>query len=356
MTAGLALKEIFGDADRRFLFGARADVLAFGGATALSLLLLGAGALTGTLHAEVSPWLWLALVVGIDAAHVWSTLFRVYLDPVEVRRRLLLYVGTPLAVYLGGVVLYGFSPHAFWRAVAYLAVWHFMRQQVGWLRLYHRRDPQLGSAEKRIEEALLWALMLHPILHWHAHLPRRFVWMLEGDFVAGVPPLVANVFGALTALLALLWLATQVRARVRHREIPWGRVLLLATTACAWYVGIVVFDSDYAFTVTNIPLHGIPYALLTFRYGTTRAAQTKSGPLALVLRGGVPAFLLVCWAIAALEELGWDRVVWHDHPAFFGRGSVLDDDLVALLAPLLAVPQLTHYVLDGFVWRRAGNE
>jgi len=24
--------------------------------------------------------------------------------------------------------------------------------------------------------------------------------------------------------------------------------------------------------------------------------------------------------------------------------------------PLLALPQLTHYVLDGFVWRRAGND
>jgi len=26
-----------------------------------------------------------------------------------------------------------------------------------------------------------------------------------------------------------------------------------------------------------------------------------------------------------------------------------------LLVPLLAVPQLTHYVLDGFVWRAAAN-
>ena len=26
------------------------------------------------------------------------------------------------------------------------------------------------------------------------------------------------------------------------------------------------------------------------------------------------------------------------------------------LVPLLAVPQLTHYVLDGFIWRRRGNE
>jgi hypothetical protein len=26
------------------------------------------------------------------------------------------------------------------------------------------------------------------------------------------------------------------------------------------------------------------------------------------------------------------------------------------LVPLLAVPQLTHYILDGFIWKRKNNE
>ena len=29
--------------------------------------------------------------------------------------------------------------------------------------------------------------------------------------------------------------------------------------------------------------------------------------------------------------------------------------LKILLVPLLALPQLTHYVLDGFIWRRKSN-
>ena len=138
--------------------------------------------------------------------------------------------------------------------------------------------------------------------------------------------------------------------------MPWGRMLLLLTSAAAWYVGIVVFDSDYAFAVTNIPLHGVPYALLTYRYAQARVAHGTARPTALLLRGGGPAFMLILWCLAAIEELGWDRVVWHDHPTFFGAGAAFDDELVALVVPLLALPQLTHYVLDGFVWRRAGND
>ena len=29
--------------------------------------------------------------------------------------------------------------------------------------------------------------------------------------------------------------------------------------------------------------------------------------------------------------------------------------IALLVVPLLAVPQLTHYVLDGFLWRRRAN-
>lgn len=356
MSAGAALRVLFSDGDRRYLFGARADLLAFGGAALFSALLLGVGAATGAIDAELSPWMWLLLVVGIDAAHVWSTLFRVYLDPAEVRRRALLYVGTPVAVYVFGVLLMGFSALAFWRVVAYLAVWHFMRQQIGWLRLYHRRESSVGTFERRLDGVLLWLVMLHPVVYWHAHLPRRFAWMLEGDFIAGLSPHVASLLGATTAVVTIAWTGIHLRSAIRGRAVPWGRVLLLITTAAAWYVGIVVFDSDYAFAVTNIPLHGVPYALLTYRYARARVAQGTARPMGLLLRGGAPAFVLILWCLAAVEELGWDRVVWHDHLMFFGAGGVFDDELVALGVPFLALPQLTHYVLDGFVWRRAGNE
>lgn len=356
MSVAGAVQGAFSRDDPRFLFGARADLLAFGGAALFSCSLLGVGMATGTMDSELSPWLWLLFIVGIDVAHVWSTIFRVYLDPVEVRRRLALYVGTPIGLYALGCVLYGFSAAVFWRVVAYAAVWHFMRQQIGWVRLYHRRDEHIGAFERRLDEALLWLVMLHPIAYWHAHLPRRFAWMVAGDFVGGLSPRVADTIGLVTVGVAALWLALQARGAARGRALPWGRSLLVGTTAAAWYLGIVVFDSDFAFTVTNIPLHGVPYALLTFRYGKARVSQTSPRPLTLLLRGGVPAFLLVLWGLALLEELGWDRLVWHDHPMLFGTSGVLGDEAVALVAPLLAIPQLTHYVLDGFVWRRAGND
>ncbi|HWP42542.1 MAG TPA: hypothetical protein VNO14_04855, partial [Blastocatellia bacterium] len=65
-------------------------------------------------------------------------------------------------------------------------------------------------------------------------------------------------------------------------------------------------------------------------------------------------FLFVLWALAYIEELFWDRTLWHERDYLFG--SPLDvASFKVLIVPLLALPQLTHYVLDGFIWRRKSN-
>jgi len=65
-------------------------------------------------------------------------------------------------------------------------------------------------------------------------------------------------------------------------------------------------------------------------------------------------FCASLWAIAHLEELVWDRALWRDRTWLFGSG-VNVGRAAMLLTSLLAVPQLTHYVLDGFLWRRRAN-
>ena len=60
------------------------------------------------------------------------------------------------------------------------------------------------------------------------------------------------------------------------------------------------------------------------------------------------------WVLAFAEELLWDRGVWHERSWLFGTAWDIGQWKVALV-PLLALPQLTHYILDGFIWRRRSN-
>lgn len=67
-------------------------------------------------------------------------------------------------------------------------------------------------------------------------------------------------------------------------------------------------------------------------------------------------FLGVLGLLAYAEEGLWDGLVWREHASAFGwfqqLPAVENHVWLTLLVPLLALPQATHYVLDGFIWRR----
>ena len=343
-----------------WLFSRRADLLLFGGPAAASLLLLAWGARSGLLGGDLPVALWLSLVVGVDVAHVWSTGWRVYADIEELRRRPALTLGLPAAAYAAGVILFTAGDLVFWRVLAYLATFHFVRQQYGWVALYRRKSGENGEPgaawERRLDTAVVYGATLAPLVFWHARLPRRFHWLIAGDYAAGLPawlgPAALAAFGAIAAL----WLAKEVRRLATGRPVSWGKVLVVLTTALVWHLGIVVFDSDYAFAVTNVLVHGVPYFGLVFRSvrssAAARAAAGRKPVLADLGARHAALFLAPLLLLALLEEWGWDRLVWHENGALF-PGAAIDPGplLLCLLVPLLALPQATHYLLDAWIWK-----
>lgn len=322
-----------------------------------ALLALGLVPLGGWLSPSgaVPVWMWLFFVVFIDVAHVWSTIFRTYLDPAELRRRPLLYSSVPILCFAGAFGLALHSALSFWIGLAYLAVYHFIRQQYGWIALLNRRDPGCSRWERRVDSFSIYAATVFPILWWHAHLPRGFEWFKSGDFFTQLVPLwLVNVLwpfyiGGLLAFFV-------VQALRYRREGCWrvSKIIVLSTTAACWGIGIIALNTDWAFTVTNVIIHGVPYIGIIWLYGLRRRADYPRGSLLswVFSKAWWGPFLWSLALIAYLEEYAWDRGLWDDHPGIFpGPMWGLRPLFAAALMGLLAVPQLTHYVLDGFIWR-----
>jgi len=333
--------------DPRWLFGARTDLAVFGGSALVSLVLLALGRPLGILNGDAPPWLWLLGVVLVDVAHVWTTTLRVYLDTPELRRRPALYFGVPIACYVIGLFAHAVSSRVFWTVLAYTAVFHFVRQQWGWVALFQRRNPQTSRFDRALDAIAVYSATLYPLLYWHAHLPRRFHWLIEGDFLF-IPLLSPSIIAALTPLyfgLLALYCARQAQLALRRKLVPGKALIILSTFAC-WYLGIVALNSDYGFTVTNVLIHGVPYFALTYRYARARTAQPAPPRLlARALALGALGVVVLFGLVALGEELLWQRWVWSE--------QALPPLALVFIVPLLALPQATHYVLDGLVWRRA---
>lgn len=321
--------------------------MTFGGSALLALAMLCVGAWFGWLHQDTPGWAWIVAILLIDVAHVYATGFRVYFDRSELKRRPWLYGLTPVLAFAISWALYSESVPLFWSILAYLAVFHFVRQQYGWVALYRNRAGETGRWGRWLDTAAIYMATLYPLVYWHCHLPREFWWFRANDFAAfetdwskGAAPIYWGVLSAYA--LKSLYLAIRV-----GRWNP-GKDLVVATTALCWYVGIVTFNSDFAFTVTNVIIHGVPYMVLVYWY--QRPADSQASPeSSFPIRIG--RFVGLIWLLAYAEELIWDRGVWHERSWLFGDGWQWQSSDFWLV-PLLAVPQITHYVLDGFIWKR----
>ena len=338
-----------------WLWSARRDLCVFAGSALLALSIVALGHASGFAGGALPDWAFLVLVLGVDVAHVYGTLFRTYLDGAELRARRLRYALTPLASYALGVAAYSLAPWLFWRVLAYLALFHFVRQELGWLRL-QRAKSHAARFDARLDELALYVGALYPVLVWHAELhSRQFSWFVSGDFVA-----LPARFAAVLPLARALWLTVlglfagrQLWLLVYHRlvrPLPW---LIVGKTAIIWYVGIVYCNSDFDFTLTNVLAHGIPYLALTWGYARERERDAPRALGARVVGLGFWAFFGLLLILAAGEEWGWDHWLFHDREWLFGPGPELGGSALSWLVPMLAVPQVTHYLLDAKLWRSA---
>jgi hypothetical protein len=353
--------------DGYWLFSAPLDLAAFLGSALIALAALAYGAWAGLINGDTPDWAWVPGVLLIDVAHVWATAFRVYFVPKELFRRPWLYTLVPLTGYVLGVALYSEGDWVFWRVLAYLAVFHFVRQQYGWVMLYRARRGETDRLGRWLDSAAIYMATIYPLIYWHAHLPRGFWWFKTWDFKPLPAPISQFVVqtAAVVYWAALAVYAFRAIAAWRGGRANPGKDIVVATTALCWYLGIVALNSDYAFTVTNVIIHGVPYMVLVYWYAvTTRVSGTglaggasppaTSQPTRASRLRFLIIFLATIWLLAYAEELLWDRGIWHERSQIFGRGWDFGSARMWIV-PLLALPQWTHYVLDGFIWKRKSN-
>lgn len=335
-----------------WLFSREVDLSVFLGSAVVSLLLLAVGWQFGILNDESPDWTWISAVLLIDVAHVWSTSFRVYFDAEEFKRRIWLYGLVPIAGYAVGVALYSEGELVFWKALALLAVFHFVRQQYGWVALYRRKLGETSNLTWWIDALTIYLATVYPLAFWMTRLPRNFEWFVKNDFFV-LPEIVASVLFPVYVLALVIYFGKSVYLYFKDGFLNIGKDIVVATTAICWYVGIVFFNSDYAFTVTNVIIHGVPYFALIYFYAKSR--RETASRFYQTLSANWFVFLATLWALAYVEELFWNRGVWHEKNWLFGADWNWGN-LKVYLVPLLAIPQLTHYVLDGFIWRRKSNK
>lgn len=305
-----------------------------------------------------NEWVWFALVLCVDVGHVYSTIYRTYFDKEIISRNKTFFYLSPLLIYIVGVVMHSISPLLFWRAMAYLAVFHFVRQQYGFMRLYTRNEEK--GISTRIDALMIYASTLYPLLYWHFSGKQLFNWFVEGDFVYFNSPAIIPFFTVIYLAIVVIYIGKELRMFYLAKNLNVPKNMLIAGTALSWYFGIVYFKGDLTFTLLNVVSHGIPYYALVWAHGrkkSSAAAPQSFQWLRKVFQPrNVVIYIGILLLLAYAEEMIWDGFIWKEHFSIFPTSASLPDItgdkmLMSLCIPLFALPQLLHYFIDGFIWK-----
>ena len=341
----------------QWLFGKRSDLLVLF-APVWVCWLIAFALPDNLLVANVPLWVWITIVIGIDVSHVWSSIHRTYLDKEEFRNHRNLFIAAPIVSFVVSFGLAFISIDLFWRCLAYVAVYHFVKQQFGFMRIYKAKAQDFRK--KRISDNfIIYLSMFYPILYWHLHPDLEFAWFVSGDFIQ-IPSGIDRVLfkqignGIFFGLLAF-WLIEEILfTQKENKSMPIGKIFWVLTTAGNWFLGIVYFNSDLVFTITNVVAHGVPYLALVVFYQTKKNAIRKKASFSYLKTGTVIVFSVLI--LAMFEEYLWDLMVYRENEAFFGSIIAYPEEVPSVILQLiaigvLAVPQVTHYILDGFIWK-----
>lgn len=314
---------------------------------------------------ELPLWAWVIFILGVDVGHVWSTLFRTYLDKEEFTAHKKRLIFVPIILLVLSIAILYISVPLFWRIMAYIAVFHFIKQQYGFAALYRYKA---GERRKQLisDKLVVYVATLYPVVFWHFNSQSSFNWFVQNDFFS-LHSLVSNqamlqlVFQVLNwcywAFIAV-WLFGEIKAYRQGKNVTLGKVLWILTTALNWWFGIVYFNSDVIFSISNVVAHGIPYLALIYYYRIRKdeLKTERKSPLHRRLKWSA-ILLSTVGIIALIEEYFWDMLVYREHGLFFEVIFPYEFNQLSTSGPLilaialLALPQQVHYVVDGFIWK-----
>lgn len=305
------------------------------------------------LFGEFPLALWVIFVLGIDVSHVWSSLFRTYFNKEDWKNHRNFLIISPLVLSTCAFVLAYLSIEWFWRVLAYVAVFHFIKQQYGFLALYRVKTKSARFRNvKLLDKLVIYGATVIPVILWHFNPDTKLAWFVIGDFFdLDIDYQLYNWMKYILSSLYLVYLIFWIIVNHRYGTLKIGPVLWVLFTVLNWFGAIVFINSDLIFTTTNVLAHGLPYFVLMAFY-KSKTDKKYSG------RSFLKWFIAILFTVlllALLEEYFWDTLLFKERPEIFGAdfGFNYENNRVlrAFFFAILVLPQLWHYFVDGVIWK-----
>lgn len=317
---------------------------------------------------------WFVWVIVLDTPHFFATYSRTYLDRQArdefrplLRRSLLIFALPPAAILLSGM-LYQSGVENFkapWALlVAFVGLWayiHITRQHYGFLRLYNRKNNEIGTKEATLDAWVLYGFLAFAFVGVLTYFERT-------QRILGLTPAVGEVLYAVGLFGAVFFITLffiyQIGKLLRGEPVNLPKVIFISTVMLLHFVvsfcGVLPADVTLSLTATITIYHDIQYFIFVRhqgkkRYGSTSESRRDFGiagvlskNFALFMAAGIFLMSVPIWAFGCL--IG--RVPVCEIGPRWGEATFMGDTTWILFFALFTMgAQMHHYVLDMYIWR-----
>lgn len=306
-------------------------------------------------------WLFLFIIV-FDVAHVWWTLYRVYFDKWEFYRHKKLYSYSPIIAFLLAfcLFLYDTSWTFLFFIIWFLAVFHFIKQQVWFVLVYWNKEENKANLDKKVDSLVWWSVTLFPIIYWFVNIDtRNYIWFYQWEFIK-LPNFLFPLLWFVFIIIILFYIFYEIFRIYTWKKVNLLKYFYIFITFYIWFNGIVWNNSLVIFAFWNVLLHWLNYFWISYLSTKNKIERWKYETYKFiknVLEFWFVGFLWLLLFISVIEEYLWDQFFRNEHldfwwSYFYNYSLNMNSIFLAIIIWLLSVPQLTHYYLDRYVWRK----
>ncbi len=293
---------------------------------------------------ESSQWLFqLPLIyIGlqmIDSGHIWPSFLIAYSsERAKIILRLLPVI--VLVIYL--LIGFYFDKFGIYRLHAYLAAFHFIRQQYGILKLSSNLNPSRSSWINKTEFYSIYAITISSLI---GRMSNEGVWMRDADLIQ-IPELYFHPAMTIFFFTVLLYSSLVLYSYFKYQEFFLSRFLIYTSAIFAW--GVIGFTKLPI--IALFPLfHDLPYLGLIYRYPNPWLKRVKTYLSKIRFSTVNSSFLVlvvITIFIGSIVEFSLYRYL------DLHVDEDLSNSLKVLLCSIAFLPTTTHYLIDGFIWRK----
>lgn len=270
----------------------------------------------------------------LDSGHVYTTIWRTYLNPRE-RRRTRAYVFVPLLLFVGFFIWAALAIPYLGAFVVYATIFHNIRQLFGISKWYQK----LNGVQRPTSDFFLYALSFAAVITGHFIPYGRWggVYTERDAFLYPSSKLHATGCLVFFGLLAA-WTIYEVWLWRRQGQVEWNRALSVGNAAFL-YGFTFLFPKNMAQVLFPLVVsHGVAYIAL-ISLSVRRVRTVRAGTYVTL-----GAIMFTALAFGAAEFLFEDRYAGFDDPSW------------AAVTALWLTPLFSHFVYDAFLWRRTHPE